>query len=108
MGNGSLGREIDLDVLVDEMNEVLGESLEVNFTIDSIVTVRLEKDSPAYTIYRTGSFQTRGADSENTLEQAELTFRDILNRIDLDVPSCHFEHRYFPNERRERCLNLAN
>jgi len=92
MGNGSLGREIDLDVLVEEIQEILGDSLEVNFTSDGIVTIRLDEESPAFTIYRTGTFQIRGANSEDTLKKAELTFRDILQSIDVDVPSYNFSH----------------
>jgi transcription initiation factor TFIID TATA-box-binding protein len=92
MGSGSLGREIDLNVLVDEMRGVVGESLEVKFHSDGIVTIRLEKDGPAFTVYRTGTFQIRGPDSEDALEQAESSFREILHEIDFDVPSYDFDH----------------
>jgi len=92
MGSGSLGRELDLDVLVNAIKGEVGESLEINFTSDGIVTLRLNKDCPAFTVYRTGTFQIRGADSEDALEEAESTFREILRRIAVDVPSYDFNH----------------
>ena len=92
MGSGSLGRELDLDVLIREIRREVGDSLEVNFTSNGIVTLRLNEDSPAFTVYRTGTFQIRGANSEDALGQAESTFREILKRIDVDVPSYEFSH----------------
>lgn len=92
MGSGSLGRELDLDVLVNAIKGEVGESLEINFTSDGIVTLRLNEDGSAFTVYRTGTFQIRGADSEDALRQAESTFREILKRIDVDVPSYDFDH----------------
>lgn len=92
MGSGSLGRELDLNVLVNEIRAEVSDSLEVNFTSDGIVTLRLNEDSPAFTVYRTGTFQIRGADSKDALEKAESTFREVLKRIDVDVPSYDFSH----------------
>ncbi|WP_408960679.1 hypothetical protein [Natrinema sp. 74] len=50
MGSGSIGRELDLDVLVNEIRGALRDSLEVNFTGDGIVTLRLNEGGPAFTV----------------------------------------------------------
>jgi len=92
MGSGSLGREVDLETLVAEIENALGQSVEANFTSDSIVTLRLDEDGPAYTVYRTGTFQVRGAASEDELAAAEDTFLDVLDEIGVDVPEYEFEH----------------
>ena len=92
MGSGSLGREVDLGTLVAEIENALGRSVEANFTSDSIVTLRLDEDGPAYTIYRTGTFQVRGAASEDELSTAEDTFLDVLDEIGVNVPEYEFEH----------------
>jgi len=92
MGTGSLGRELDLEPLVSDLRPQLGEVLDANFRGDSMVTVRLEKDGPAYTIYRTGSFQIRGAESEADLVCAEGRFREVLNGLDIEVADYEFEH----------------
>jgi len=56
------------------------------------VTVRLEEDGPAYTIYRTGSFQIRGAKTEEDLDSAERRFREALDELDIEVDDYEFEH----------------
>jgi len=91
MGSGTLGREVDLDALVAAIKESVGP-VEVNRTSDSIVTLRLAEDDAAYTVYRTGTFQIRGAKSEQELEAAEDTFLDVLDQIGVDVPEYEFEH----------------
>lgn len=91
MGSGSLGREVDLDALVAAIEEAVGP-IEVNRTSDSIVTLRLDEGGPAYTIYRTGTFQVRGATSEDELATAEDTFLDVLDEIGVNVPEYEFEH----------------
>jgi transcription initiation factor TFIID TATA-box-binding protein len=60
MRSGSLAREIDLDALVQESEEEFGNELKFDFQSSGIVTVRFGNNSPAYSIYRTGSFQIRG------------------------------------------------
>ena len=92
MGTGSLGRELDLEPLVSDLRSQLGEVLNANFRGDSMVTVRLEEDGPAYTIYRTGSFQIRGAETEADLVSAEGRFREVLNEFDIEVADYEFEH----------------
>jgi transcription initiation factor TFIID TATA-box-binding protein len=92
MGSGSLGREVDLETLVDKIENALVRSVEANFTSDSIVTLRLNEDGPAYTVYRTGTFQVRGATSEGELATAEEAFVNVLDEISMDVPKYEFEH----------------
>jgi transcription initiation factor TFIID TATA-box-binding protein len=91
MGSGSLGRELDLETLVAEIEEVAG-TVEANFTSDSIVTFRLTEDGAAYTVYRTGTFQMRGAKSKEELDAAEDAFFDVLDEIGVNVPEYEFEH----------------
>lgn len=92
MGSGSFGRELSLEVLVSEIQASLGQSVDANFTSDSIVTFRLDEDGPAYTVYRTGTFQVRGAKSKEKLKAAEDAFLDVLDGIGVDVEEYEFEH----------------
>lgn len=92
MGSGSLGRELDLEVLVAEIQNHLGREVDTNFTSSGMVTIRLNPEGPAYTIYRTGSFQLRGAKTEEALEQALARFRQILIEIDVEIPNFEFTH----------------
>jgi len=90
MGTGSLGREIDLEVLVTELENQL-ETVEANFQSTSMVTIQLEENGPAYTIYRTGSFQIRGAKSEELLDEAVDKLRRLLDDIELEILGFQFE-----------------
>jgi transcription initiation factor TFIID TATA-box-binding protein len=92
MGSGSLGCELDLDVLVSEIENKIENSLDINFTSDGIVTLRFDDDGPAFTIYRTGTFQIRGAKTTNQLQDAKRFLLDLLNEIDLDFSHYEFEH----------------
>lgn len=90
MGSGSLGRELDLQVLVDELEKSVGEALDPSFHGSSMVTVRLEDDGPAYTIYRTGTFQIRGAGDDRRLKESASLFEDVLNSIGLSIGEFEF------------------
>jgi transcription initiation factor TFIID TATA-box-binding protein len=70
MGSGSLGREIDLETLISELENHLVEIVDANFYSTGMVTVRLEENGTAYTIYRTGRFQIRGAETEELLTES--------------------------------------
>ena len=91
MGSGNLGRELDLKTLVDKIESVVGR-VDANFTSDSIVTLRMERHGPAYTVYRTGTFQIRESKSKEELKTAEDAFLDLLDEIDVNVPKYEFEH----------------
>jgi transcription initiation factor TFIID TATA-box-binding protein len=90
MGSGSLGREIDLDTLVSELEDHLGEIVDANFHSTAMVTVRLEENGPAYTIYRTGTFQIRGAETENLLTESFRRFEEVLDEIGVDASDIEF------------------
>jgi len=92
MGTGSLGRELNLEPLVNDLQSQLGEVVDANFRGDAMVTVRLEDDGPAYTIYRTGSFQIRGAETEENLARAERRFREVLDGLEIEIDGYEFEH----------------
>lgn len=91
MGSGTLGREFELNTLVKGIERVRGP-VNSNFTSDSMVTFRLAENGAAYTVYRTGTFQIRGAKSKEELEAAEDVFIDVLDEIGVDVPEYEFEH----------------
>ncbi|WP_436900256.1 TATA-box-binding protein [Halovenus halobia] len=92
MGSGSLGRELDLEVLVSSLQNHLNSSIDANFTSNGMATVRLEEGGPAYTLYRTGSFQIRGAKTEDLLSEAETRFKEVLSEIGVEVPDYEFRH----------------
>jgi len=92
MGTGSLGRELDLETLVSGIDEHLENSIDANFTSNGMVTLRLNEGGPAYTTYRTGAFQIRGAKTEKDLTEAEERFRDVLSEVDVVVQEYEFSH----------------
>lgn len=92
MGTGSLGRELDLEALVSGIDDHLENSIDANFTSNGMVTVRLNEGGPAYTIYRTGSFQIRGAKTEEDLTEAEERFQGVLSEIDVAIQEYEFSH----------------
>jgi transcription initiation factor TFIID TATA-box-binding protein len=93
MGSGSLGRELDLDVFVDALQEAVGHDVAANFVESGMVTVRLVPNGAAYLFYRTGSIQIRGTKTKADLEAAEGRLLDLLDKIGLEVPDYSFEQR---------------
>jgi len=92
MGSGSLGRELDLETFVSELEDHLDNSVDSNFTSNGMVTVRLEEDGEAYTFFRTGSFQIRGAKTEERLAECTNRLQTVLSGINLSVPDFEFNH----------------
>ena len=92
MGTGSLGRELDLEYLVSGIDEHLENSIDANFTSNGMVTLRLNESGPAYTVFRTGSFQIRGAKTEEDLTVAEERFQDVISEIGVEVNDYEFRH----------------
>lgn len=92
MGSGSLGRELELYPLVDDLEEYVQTPFNAKFTSDGMVTLYFGDDSPAYTLYRTGSFQIRGAKTKNDLEKAESQFQTMLSDIGVEIPDYEFRH----------------
>lgn len=89
MGGGDLGRELDLDAVIESLE---GESdIESNRHGDSMVTIRLEPEGPAFTLYRTGAYQIRGTDSRDALFDANTKLLDALEAIGVDVTGPSFE-----------------
>jgi transcription initiation factor TFIID TATA-box-binding protein len=93
MGSGSLGRELDLDVFVDALQEAVNHDVSASFSGSGMVTVRLEPEGAAYQFYRTGSIQIRGAKTEADLAAAQRRLLDILDEIGLEVTDYSFEQR---------------
>ncbi|RZV10498.1 TATA binding protein of transcription factor TFIID [Natrinema hispanicum] len=93
MGSGSLGKEIDLETLVDEIRNEVGESLDVNFQSTGIVTVKFGENSPAFSIYRTGSFQIRGALGHEELTEAVNQLLQIFDDIGFETGDVEFEEK---------------
>jgi transcription initiation factor TFIID TATA-box-binding protein len=92
MGSGSLGRELDLEVLVSSLQHHLNSSIDANFTSNGMATIRLEEGGPAYTLYRTGTFQIRGATDEKQLTEAADRFREVLSEMGVEAPGYEFSH----------------
>lgn len=92
MGTGSVGRELDLEPFVSDLQSQYGDIVNANFSSDGMVTVRLEENGPAYTIYRTGTFQIRGGKTEEDLATAEKLFREALDSLEVEVNDYKFEH----------------
>ena len=92
MGTGSVGRELALEPFVSDLQLQYGDVVNANFSSDGMVTVRLEENGPAYTIYRTGTFQIRGAETEGDLATAEKLFREALDSLEVEVNDYEFEH----------------
>lgn len=90
MGSGSLGREVELETLANELQDKYGESLEADFHGTSMVTIRVDS-GPAYTVYRTGTFQIRGAGDEEALEESVEEFRDMLDSIGFSISDFSFQ-----------------
>lgn len=92
MGTGSLGRELDLETLVRSIDNHLENPIDANFTSNGMVTLRLNEGGPAYTIYRTGSFQIRGSKTEKEQAEAEERFQNVISEIGVEVPEYVFHH----------------
>ncbi|MFC4452072.1 hypothetical protein [Halorussus aquaticus] len=93
MGSGSLGREINLDPLVTGLKDEVGDILETNFQSAGIVTVKFGSESPAFSIYRTGAFQVRGASDHDDLNDWIDQFLGILSEIGFDIEDAEFEEK---------------
>ena len=61
-------------------------------TSEGVVTIYLGDESPAYTLYRTGSFQIRGAKIEADLKEAEPQLRTLLSDVGVEIPDYEFRH----------------
>ncbi len=93
MGSGSLGRELDLDALVDALQDAVEHDLNPSYSDSGMITVRLEAEGVAYLFYRSGSFQIRGAENEVALEESQRRLREVFELIGLEVPEYSFEQR---------------
>lgn len=92
MGTGSFGRELDLRLLIDDLEQTAQFPFDSNFTSEGMVTIYFGDDSPAYTLYRTGSFQIRGTKTEADLKEAESHLRTVLSEVGLEIPDYEFHH----------------
>jgi len=88
MGSGDLGRELDLDAVVESLETNLG--VESNRSSDSMVTIRFEEGGPAFTLYRTGGYQIRGTKNVDTLFEADEKLLEALESIGLDFETPEF------------------
>lgn len=92
MGGGQLGCELDLEVVVEALQEHQSD-MESNFHGPSTVTVRLDSDGPAITLYRTGTFQIRGTESGEALFAEKEKFISELVAIGIAVTDPEFEQK---------------
>lgn len=85
MGSGDLGRELDLDVLIDALEHEF--PIKTNRHSNSMTTIRLDEEAPAITLYRTGSYQIRGTKDRAALFEANEEFLQTIESIGL-TPGC--------------------
>ncbi|MXR40070.1 transcription factor [Halobaculum sp. WSA2] len=88
MGSGELGREIELSEIIEALSAEF--DIEANTHGDSTVTIRLEEGGPAFTLYRTGSFQIRGTESREALFEAKEDLLDALQEIGVEFDEVPF------------------
>jgi len=88
MGSGELGRELDLSAVVDTLSDNF--ATEANFHSDSMVTIRLEEDGPALTLYRTGTFQIRGTETRENLFKSKEKLLEALQQIGVELDDVDF------------------
>lgn len=89
MGSGDLGRELDLNSVLESLENEF--DIEANRHGDSMVTIRLEPKGPALTLYRTGAYQIRGTDSRENLIEANEDLLDALRAIGVEFTDPSFE-----------------
>lgn len=88
MGSGELGRELDLSAVVEALSDEF--DIEADFHSDSMVTIRLEEDGPALTLYRTGTFQIRGTETREDLFKSKDKLLEALQKIGLELDDVDF------------------
>lgn len=88
MGSGSIGREIDTWKVIEAIKEEIGEINET-FHNQSMATFDF-CSGQSITIYRTGSFQIRGATDIDKLQNVEGCFKEVLNDIGLRISDYEF------------------
>lgn len=91
MGSGNIGRELDLDSVIESLQDEF--DIESNRHSDSMVTIRLESGGPALTLYRTGAYQIRGTDSRETLFEANEDLLDALRTIGVEFTAPSFKQK---------------
>lgn len=92
MGGGQLGCELDLEAVVEVLKENRSV-IESNFHGPSTVTIRLDPEGPAITLYRTGTFQIRGTESREELFTEKDKFISELAAIGVSVIDPEFEQK---------------
>jgi transcription initiation factor TFIID TATA-box-binding protein len=88
MGSGNLERELDLDAVIEALRAEY--SIESNRSSDSMVTIRLETDGPALTLYRTGGYQIRGTKNREDLFNANERLLKALECVGLEFENPDF------------------
>jgi transcription initiation factor TFIID TATA-box-binding protein len=88
MGSGELGRELDLDAVIESLEAEL--DVESNRSSDSMVTIRLEEGGPAFTLYRTGGYQIRGTKDVEALFESNEKLLNALSKIGVEFESPEF------------------
>lgn len=90
MGSGHLGCEVDLSELRETLS---GDDISISSNPPSMMTFRLQEKGPAYSLYRTGTFQVRGASSPERLHRATNRVIDYLKSKGVPVSNPTFEHK---------------
>jgi len=91
MGGGDLQRELDLDSVIESLNKEFG--IEFDRHSDSMVTIRTDTEGSALTLYRTGTYQIRGAESREALFNANENLLNTLRAIGVEFSESDFEQK---------------
>ena len=93
MGSGTVGNELDLKPVIEELLDNSRVIEDVEYQNESMVTFRLIGKTPAITLYRTGSFQIRGAKSKKDLQSIKDQFLAVLGEAGIPAESPTFEQK---------------
>lgn len=90
VGGGDLHQELDLQALYKEIS-----ANEIRYDPEYWpgLYIRLNDESPAIMVFRTGKYNIAGADSIDELNDANQTFLSIVNELGLTVDDPDFEIR---------------
>lgn len=91
VGAGSLGREIDVQAVADDIEGVVKTSGDDYRT--PVVYIKETDDSPLVTLFESGSFHISGADSVDELDSSKEWFLNALEALGIDFPEVSFSIR---------------
>lgn len=77
VAGGDIGRELDLEILSDDLDELVYHSENGEIALH----VHIEKNSPLIMFYRTGKYTITGIKSQSDVEPVKKSMVEILTKI---------------------------